>query len=409
MAKDVVLKEPVGPAGTITFELKTDKRYANGNGQNKYTQTLVSLPGIFEIIFRQNRSVVNISWVWINRDGRPKFADIIKDIVDLPGPETYFLQYTWDSTRGISEAYINGLPLRIPGCRFDPWQVKKAVKKVRSHYKGNLKVNNLTVTNTYTAPEKLLAAVPKAFLNKHEEFVGTPKPPQPKEEIGKRRGKLLYETSLADAKSVKDWVAEGPLVLKFEDKTMQMQSKDDAQHTVFWCPKDFPDSFIAEWDVEIFSRYGLCIVFFAANGENGEDIFAPSLPKRDGNFGHYIGGKIVSYHVSYYANVENFQMGRPDSNLRKNNKFYRVGGGPVAIKPGAKGWQHIRLVKDGNRIQLYNNGVLYVDWTDDDPKRYGKPHTDGKIGLRQMATTIGRYRNFKVWALNPKNTKQEKK
>lgn len=92
-------------------------------------------------------------------------------------------------------------------------------------------------------------------------------------------------------------------------------------------------------------------------------------------------------------------MGRPDSNLRKNNKFYRVGGGPVAIEPGAQGWQHMRLIKDGNRIQLFANGKISVDWTDDDPERYGPPHGGGKIGLRQMTPTIGAYRNFRVWKL----------
>ena len=169
---------------------------------------------------------------------------------------------------------------------------------------------------------------------------------------------------------------------------------------MFWCPVDFPESFIAEWDFQALSHYGLAIAFFAARGENGEDLFDPSLPPRDGNFAHYISGSITSYHISYFANIENFQMGRTDSNLRKNNKFYRVGGGPVAVRPDAQGWQRIRLVKDGNRIQLYNNGKLYVDWTDDDPERYGPPHKDGKIGLRQMKPTIGLYRNFRVWQLS---------
>jgi hypothetical protein len=186
---------------------------------------------------------------------------------------------------------------------------------------------------------------------------------------------------------------------------MRMRSIDFAEHTVFWCPQDFPESFIAEWEFEPLSQYGLAIVFFAARGENGEDLFEPSLPKRDGKFVHYTHGSITSYHISYFANVENYQMGRIDSNLRKNNKFYRVGGGPVAIPPGTQGWQQMRLIKDGSRIQLFANGKICVDWTDDDPDRYGPPHGSGKIGFRQMTQTVGAYRNFRVWTIEKRGTR----
>lgn len=215
------------------------------------------------------------------------------------------------------------------------------------------------------------------------------------------RSKLLYESLMNNRDSLAGWAAEGPLELEFEDGGVLMRSKDFAGHTVFWCPQDFPDSFIAEWEFQPLSHYGLAIVFFAAKGENGKDIFDASLPPRDGTFDNYIKGAITSYHVSYFANVRDFQMGRPDSNLRKNNKFYRVGGGPIAIAPGAESWQHIRITKQGKQIQLACDGVTYVDWTDNEPERYGPPHRDGKIGLRQMTPTIARYRNFRVWKLLP--------
>lgn len=402
-AEEIALDETISQAGTVSFTLKTDRRYFNGVGQANYAQALVTLPGISEIAFRRTDSVVNLRWVWMERGGSPKFHDVVVDFFDLPGPESYFLLFTWDSVRGISEAYINGVPLRIPGCRFDPWEVKQSAGKVITDEEGRLEVLGLTVRGSYTPPASARAAVPEAFRGRHEALIGNPKPAQPSVDIRQRRGKLLYESSLATEQSVKDWVAEGPLATQFEDQSMFMRSREDAGHFVFWCPHDFPDRFIAEWDFEVRSRYGLAIVFFAAKGEEGQDIFSPSMPKRDGSFRDYTRGKMTSYHISYFANVENFQMGRTDSNLRKNNQFYRVGGGPVAVKPGAKGWQRIRLVKDGNRIQLYNNDVLYLDWTDDDPQRYGAPHQDGKIGLRQMKTTVGRYRNFKVWELEPES------
>ena len=401
MSAETSTANAISQTGTISFILQTDKNYYNGQGQEDYKQELVTLPGHSTISFNRNDSVVNIRWVWEDRAGFPKFYDTVVDFHDLPGPESYFLQFTWDSARGISQAYINGIPLRLPGTTFAPWWVKHPIQEIQTGT-GNLQVVDLQLSNAYTPPNEALAGVPEGFHDKHKELIGKPKPQQPSTDINQRKGKRLYQSSLANPQSVKGWVAEGPLHLRFEEDALLMRSINDEQHTVFWCPMDFPESFIAEWDFEVLSHYGLAIVFFAAKGENGEDIFAPSLPPRDGHFKHYIGGAITSYHISYFANVENFQMGRTDSNLRKNNKFYRVGGGPTAVLPDSKGWQRIRLVKDGNRIQLYNNDTLYVDWTDNQAGRYGKPHNDGKIGFRQMTTTTALYRNFKVWNLKSK-------
>jgi hypothetical protein len=250
----------------------------------------------------------------------------------------------------------------------------------------------------YTPPAEATAAVPAEFRGRHANLSGFAQPPEPIN-VPTRRGQLLYESMMDSPESLDGWVAEGPLDLRVEDGHVLMRAKAFEGNTVFWCPRDFPDSFVAEWQFQPVSHYGLAIVFFAAKGEQGQDIFDPALPERDGNFGHYIKGAITSYHVSYFANVMQYQMGRTDSNLRKNNNFYRVGGGPVAIAPGAQGWQHVRLIKDRNRIQLACNGRTFVDWSDDNPERYGPPHRDGKIGLRQMTPTIGLYRNFRVWAL----------
>lgn len=46
-----------------------------------------------------------------------------------------------------------------------------------------------------------------------------------------------------------------------------------------------------------------------------------------------------------------------------------------------------------------DSGPTVHDLIVDYPELPGPPHRDGKIGLRQMAPTIGLYRNFRVWAL----------
>lgn len=393
------LTNPITHQGSIAFVLKTDQRYQNGLGQENYKQKLVSLPGVFEILFSRRNEVVNLQWVWDEgrHHGKGKLYDIVVDFTDLPGPEEYYFQFTWDADRGFSEAYFNGLPLRLPGLHFDAWWVETKPLVLEVH-QDRLSVSDLTVSSTYKYPDLLAIEVPEKFRGKYHHLIGHRDVPVPLN-IEEIRGALLYENSFSTAEEVSDWVAEGPQHLRFVDNQMLMSSRNFENHFVFWCPEEFPDSFIAEWDFLPLSKYGLAIAFFAAKGENGLDIFDPSLPARDGSFIHYIKRAIKSYHLSYWANVENFQMGRTDTNLRKNNQFFRVGGGPVAVHPNDQGWQKIRIVKYKNKIQLFCNGRICVDWTDDDSERYGEPLSGGKIGLRQMTPSVAMYKNFQVWGI----------
>ena len=219
------LEAPVSQSGTISFLLQTDKAYGNGQGQEGYSQQLVELPGISEVLFKRTDSVVNMCWIWEDRAGYPKFYDTVVDFYDLPGPENYFLLFTWDSARGISEAYINGIPLRIEGERFAPWWVKVSADCIKTG-SGHLNVVDLKVRDTYTKPEAAAAAVPAGLHGKHKDLIGNPMPPQPVVDMAQRRGELLYASSMADAESVKDWKAEGPLQLRFEDGAMLVRSKN---------------------------------------------------------------------------------------------------------------------------------------------------------------------------------------
>jgi hypothetical protein len=216
------------------------------------------------------------------------------------------------------------------------------------------------------------------------------------------KGRLLYKTSMNCPNSVKNWRMEGPGKLEFKDGWMHMYSPNEKMHHVFWCPNSFPESFIAEWDAQnMETDAGLCIVFFAAKGEKGEDIFDPNLPERTGIFRQYTLGKIVSYHISYYANTPG-NPDRPHANLRKNNKFILVQEGKRGIPAKSRKVHKVRLIKDGPHIVMFIDDRKIIDWTDDG-KKYGPVHTDGKIGFRQMKWTHFRYRNLKVWALEKKD------
>lgn len=131
-------------------------------------------------------------------------------------------------------------------------------------------------------------------------------------------GKLIYSNAFSNSGDVKDWIMEGPGRIEFFDNAMQMYSPNEEGHHVFWCPKDFPSSFIAEWEAQDFETdAGLCIVFFGAKGLKGESIFDSSMPKRTtGVFTDYTKGAMNCYHISYYANAKD-DTHRETVNLRK--------------------------------------------------------------------------------------------
>ena len=112
---------------------------------------------------------------------------------------------------------------------------------------------------------------------------------------------------------------EGPGLTEFDDGWMNMKSRQpegENGHIVYWCPRDFPDRLVAEWEMQVLSKEGLCITFFAAEGRKGEDILSPTLPKRTGIFRQYTQGAINCYHISYFANTPS-APGRITSNMRK--------------------------------------------------------------------------------------------
>jgi hypothetical protein len=191
---------------------------------------------------------------------------------------------------------------------------------------------------------------------------------------------------------------EGPGELSFKDGWMEMHAPGEKWDHVYWCPQDFPASFIAEWEVQnLDTSKGLVIVFFAARGTRGEDIFDPAMPKRDGTFKYYNKGAIGCYHISYYSNNPK-NPDRGDSHLRKDPPDLLLTSGREGIATGSSSIHQVRLVKDQGHITMYIDGDIIIDYTDDG-KKYGPAYTSGKIGFRQMRWTDFRYRNLNVWEL----------
>lgn len=212
------------------------------------------------------------------------------------------------------------------------------------------------------------------------------------------KGKLLYKNAMSSEVALKDWKLEGPAVIEFEDDWMHMYSPDEKGHHVYWCPADFPANFVAEWELQNMEiDAGLCIVFFSAQGQNGLDIFDPSIKPRDGIFKKYTKSDINNYHISYYANGKDSRA-REVAHLRKNAGFDKVLVGEPGIPVHSTDIHKMRLVKKGNHITMSIDDREIINWLDDG-KEYGPVLGGGKIGLRQMKWTHFRYRNFKVWEI----------
>jgi len=197
-----------------------------------------------------------------------------------------------------------------------------------------------------------------------------------------------------------DWVLEGPGEVYVKSGRMHVRNSPDG-NCVLWNTRDFPQSFVAEWDFKHHYPQGLAILFFAARGAEGGSIFTPGLPKRGGNFGNYTRGKIHCYHTSYTAISED-GVPRGNTHLKKNDgdtnaeEGNKVAKGPSYIDGKSAEPHRIRVAKLGDRIILEVDGEISIDWTDLGEKG-GAPYKSGQIGFRQMRHTIeASYGSFKI-------------
>lgn len=220
---------------------------------------------------------------------------------------------------------------------------------------------------------------------------------------------LIYENALACEEDVKDFVLEGSAKISFPNGCLRMENALSATegqkaNYVYWCNKDFPDNITITWDFKPVKDPGLAILFFAAKGINGEDIFDPSLQKRTGEYPLYHHGDINAFHVSYFRRKEPDERQFHTCNLRKSYGFNLVtqGADPIPDADDAVDFYNLKLVKTTNRVEFYVNDLMSFAY-DDDGKTYGDYLRDGKIGFRQLAPMIGEYRNLRVWKKTEEN------
>jgi hypothetical protein len=197
---------------------------------------------------------------------------------------------------------------------------------------------------------------------------------------------------------------EGDAAVSFPLGRMRLESVRGAEegqkaNFVFWCTETFPSELAVEWDFRPIREPGLAILFFAAKGRGGEDLFDPGLAARSGEYDQYHSGDINAFHVSYFRRRWPEERGLHTCNLRKSFGFHLVaqGADPIPGVPDAAGPFRVLIVKQAEVIRFFINGLPIFVWEDDGSAR--GPHlTDGKIGFRQMSPLIAEYANLKVYA-----------
>ncbi len=213
----------------------------------------------------------------------------------------------------------------------------------------------------------------------------------------------IYINKLESEEDIKDFVLEGKAEITFETGVMRMEnalseSEGQKANYVLWCPVDFPPDVLITWDFRPVKEPGLAILFFAAKGRNGEDIFDPSLTKRTGEYPLYHHGDINAFHVSYFRRKEADERAFHTCNLRKSYGFYLVAQGADPIPDASKDseFYHLSLLKKKDEVSFFINDLKIFSFSDTDPQ-YGEALKGGKIGFRQLAPMIGEYKDLTVY------------
>jgi hypothetical protein len=216
---------------------------------------------------------------------------------------------------------------------------------------------------------------------------------------------LVYRNPLASPADVAGFRLEGDAAISFPQGRMRLENtRDPAEgqkaNFVYWCPEDLPADVAISWDVWPLREPGLCILFFAATGIHGEDLFDPKLAQRTGEYRTYHHGEIHAFHISYFRRKHPDERAFHTCNLRKSYGFHMVaqGADPIPSVADARPPYRCQVVKCGPEVAFSVNDLPILKWVDDGA-RYGPRLRGGKIGFRQMAPLIAEYANLEVYAV----------
>ena len=143
-------------------------------------------------------------------------------------------------------------------------------------------------------------------------------------------GEVIYDNPLGGPEDVAEFIAEGSPVTSFPMGALRLENALDPElgqtaNYLFWCAKKFPADLAISWDFLPIREPGLAMMWFCANGQDGKDLFDPSLAPREGDYRQYHSSDINGYHASYFRrkNVKHERTFHT-ANLRKSCGFHLV-------------------------------------------------------------------------------------
>lgn len=216
---------------------------------------------------------------------------------------------------------------------------------------------------------------------------------------------LVYDNPLTRKEDIDGFIMEGKADISFDGEAMCLKNAmaeelGQKANYVLWCPEVFPDNVKITWEFEPVTDQGLCIMFFAASGKDGKDLFDPSLSPRTGEYPQYHSGDINAFHVSYFRRKEADERSFHTCNLRKSRGFHLVaqGADPLPAAEDRDGFYRIAIRKYRRNIAFSINDLTLFEFYDDG-ETYGEALKEGRIGFRQLAPLTARYKNLKVYKL----------
>jgi hypothetical protein len=209
-----------------------------------------------------------------------------------------------------------------------------------------------------------------------------------------------------------EWIAEGqggaqvcggrlhvsPVPFKSCGQPVDREGREPS-HMVVWNKARFPADMLLEFTVNHHgSDDGLTLVFIAAEGMDGEDVFDLSLPPREGVYRNYNRGQLKNYTVSYWSRNKKpslVERGEQYTNrMRKNPGANKLSTEYSRTDKCNDCDYRIRILKSGGFIAVEINGEVVNQFTDPDPLG------SGFIGLRNMmGVDRVSYDDFGVWSL----------
>ena len=256
-------------------------------------------------------------------------------------------------------------------------------------------------------------------------------------ETGKKK-QLVYQCDFENKTSLDDWVMEGPGIARIKKGRLELYSsyhkrvnrkmrkgelvfeegtdkwyqyyvdglaqKAEAElypiykkgnmfrggHLVYWNKTITPENYTIEFDFQSPVPYPLHMIMFSASGNQGEDVFDPSLKARCGVAAQYTKGDIYNYRISFLAPK------RGTANLRKCPGRRLVTKGEDFSIENLTGKHHMKVIKWQDQIEFRIDDKLVFQYKDTENDA---PLGAGQTAIRLMVPARGYYDNYQIFEL----------